>query len=216
MSDSELLAPPDESSGGTGCIEPSKTSPPRVFVGIKITPELAERLAEIAKPLGVEGVRLVPKGDIHLTLVPPWNESDIVEACEKLRQATCGFGCFPLLFENLRYGPTLRHPHLLWAECTASDELSRLRMALLAKFGQTDPRPFTPHVTLARIPKGGRIVARKFPLGQTLSFTQLITSVELFQSPEKGGSGYQVLASLPLGSDPCRAGEVSATLAQED
>ena len=36
-------------------------------------------------------------------------------------------------------------------------------------------------------------------MDQTLAFSQSVTSVELFQSPSQGSSGYQILASLPLG-----------------
>ncbi|HUI22329.1 MAG TPA: RNA 2',3'-cyclic phosphodiesterase [Methylocella sp.] len=176
--------------------------PLRVFIGLKIAPDLAQQLADLARPLKNDEVRLVPTSDIHLTLVPPWNEANITDAVEKLGIAVCGIGCFRLGFEHLRYGPTPRHPHLLWAECVPNDELMELHMALFAAYGQMDPRPFQPHVTLARIPKNGRAIARKFAMDQSLSFSQYVTSIELFQSPHKAGSGYQILASLPLGAEP--------------
>jgi len=209
-------AAPHANAADAACLEPCKIKPHRVFVGIKIVPELAQILAGMAKQLGNEGVRLVPDHDIHLTLVPPWNENDVVGASEKLRHAIFGFGCLSLTFENLRYGPTARHPHLLWVECTVSSELSGLRTALLTSFGQVDPRPFRPHITLARIPRGGRIIARKHPLGQSPSLTQHVTSVELFQSPPKGGSGDQVLASLALGSEQRCGDPANGTMAKDD
>jgi hypothetical protein len=36
-------------------------------------------------------------------------------------------------------------------------------------------------------------------MDKTGSFTQLISSVELFRSPPPGERGYQILASVPLG-----------------
>jgi RNA 2',3'-cyclic 3'-phosphodiesterase len=180
----------------------NNAGPPRIFIGLKVAPELAQQLAELARALKSDEVRLVPSSDIHLTLVPPWTETHITDAVEKLRIAVCGIGRFLLGFEHLRYGPTLRHPHLLWAECVPSGELVELHTALLAAYGQMDPRPFRPHVTLARIPKNGRAIARKIPMDQGLSFSQYVTSVELFQSPAKASSGYQVLTSLPLGAEP--------------
>ena len=71
-------------------------------------------------------------------------------------------------------------------------------MALLQAFGQADERPFRPHVTLARLRDKGRAIARKHPIDQDLALTQRVESVELMQSPPPGGSGYKVLASLPL------------------
>jgi 2'-5' RNA ligase len=172
--------------------------PTRVFVGLKLAPEITRELAELARSLEPYGVRLVPSADIHLTLVPPWNEPDIVNAVERLRATVNGFTAFPLTFARLAYGPTLRRPRLLWAECVASNVLVELRMALLTIFGQIDPRPFRPHVTLARFPTRGQVIARKAPIDQSLSLDQYVTSVELFQSPAKPQSGYQVVASVPL------------------
>lgn len=188
-----------EASPGPAASPERKPRPPRVFVGLGMSPGVAQKLAELVEPLKDGSIRLVPPADIHLTLVPPWNESDISDAAGKLRKLVSGFGQFLLAFEHLRYGPTRREPRLLWAECAASNELVALRTALLAAYRQCDDeRPFRPHVTLARIAKDARAMARKNPLDQTLSLTQLVTSVQLYQSPPRGPGGYQILASLPL------------------
>jgi 2'-5' RNA ligase len=181
---------------------PTNAQAARVFVGLKVVAEVAGELADLARPLERYAVRLVQRSDIHLTLVPPWNETHIAHAVETLRAAISGFGSFLLTFAHVGYGPTLHHPRLLWVDCAASEELKELRTALLTAYGQIDSRPFQPHVTLARIPRSGRVIARQNPMDQTLSLTQCVTSVELFQSPPKGQSGYQVLASLPLGARP--------------
>jgi 2'-5' RNA ligase len=190
--------------------------PPRVFVGLKIASGIAQQLAAIAAALKNESVRLVPGCDIHLTLVPPWNESGIATAAQKLQNAICGFDCFVLTFNHLRYGPSRHDPRMLWAECALSNGLASLQRALLAAFGQSCHRPFRPHVTLARIPKGGRAIARKHPMDQPLSFSQPVTSVELFQSPAKAPGHYQILASLPLGTKAGNAGQESRSLPRED
>jgi hypothetical protein len=56
-------------------------------------------------------------------------------------------------------------------------------------------------VTLARIRGNGSAIARRQPIDQELSFTQQVGSIELFQSPPPGGSGYKILASLRLGDE---------------
>ncbi len=184
--------------------------PARVFVGIKVAEKLAQELAELAQPLGPYRVRLVPSVDIHLTLVPPWNELNTTSAVEILRTAIGGFKSFLLTLAHLGYGPTRREPRLVWVECVASPELNDLRQVLLTAFGQSDPRPFLPHITLARMPRNGRSIARHNPFDRSLSLAQLVTSVELFQSPPQGQRGYRVLASLPLGLKP---DEISGTTA---
>ncbi len=188
------------SAKGPKDADPALAAPPvRVFVGLEIAPEIASQLAQLAATLEQSSVRPVVPTDIHLTLVPPWNETSIPDAIEKLGRIAGTFGAFQLIFQHAGYGPQPRRPRLLWVDCAATDEIAALRAALLQAYGQTDERPFQPHVTLARIRGDGVAIARKHPIDRPLSLSQRVESIELFQSPPAGGSGYQVLASLRLG-----------------
>jgi 2'-5' RNA ligase len=164
--------------------------------------DVAEELAQIAKPLERFAVRLIAKEDIHLTLVPPWNEASVADAVEKLRLAIEGHYSFTLEFRHISYGPHPKRPRLLWVECAATKELADLQAALLLAFGQRNERPFRPHVTLARIRSDGWRIARKCPFDRDIALTQRIEAVELMQSPPPGVRGYQVVASLPLSKTP--------------
>lgn len=171
----------------------------RVFVGLKIVPEIAIQLVQLTAALQRPAVRPVAPADIHVTLVPPWSEASRPDAIERLGRVACRFDAFTLIIQHVGYGPQPRQPRLLWADCAASGEITALRAALMQACGQTDERAFQPHVTLARIRGDGRAIARNHPIDQQLSLTQRIESVELFQSPPPGENGYRVLASLPLG-----------------
>lgn len=186
----------DSLAAGSGGSQPA-----RVFVALKIAPEIAGELARMARELERFPVRLIAPADIHLTLVPPWNEVAIPDAVEKLRRVVCGFGDFTLEFRRVGYGPEPRRPRLLWAECAAKQDIAELRASLLLAFGQTDDRPFRPHITLARLRGNGAAIARKHPIDRGLVLTQRVGSVELMQSPAAGASGYRILASLPLGGN---------------
>jgi 2'-5' RNA ligase len=170
----------------------------RMFVGIKVAPDIAEELARLVKPLGGLPVRLIPPADIHLTLVPPWTEAAVPGAAERLRKAACGLRAFTLTFAHLAYGPTRSRPRLLWAECIATAEVMKTHALLLAAFGQKDECPFRPLVTLARLQGNGRAIADEHPFNHTLSFTQRVEAVELFKSPAKGEKGYEAVVSVPL------------------
>ena len=174
-------------------------SPARVFIGLKVAREIALELVRFAADLEQPSVRPVALGDIHLTLVPPWEEASINEAVEKLRLVASRFGPFALTFQHVGYGPQPRRPRLLWSDCAASDDIAALHAALLQAYGQADERPFRPHVTLARIRGNGFSVARRHPIDRELSLTQQVETVELFRSPPPGVRGYQVLASVRLG-----------------
>ena len=188
-----------ERLGAATTAKADRPLPSRIFVAIKIAAEIADALAPMTRGLERFRVKLVAPVDIHLTLVPPLNEVLIAEAVEKLHQVVDRFDVFTLTFQHIGYGPDPKHPRLLWAECAAGHEIAELRAALLLAFGQTDQRPFRPHVTLARLRGNGAIIARKHPIDRNLSLVQRVESVELMQSPPPGGSGYRVLASLQLG-----------------
>jgi len=170
----------------------------RIFVALKIAPSIARDLAEMARELERLPVHLNAPNDIHLTLVPPWNETSIPTAIAKLRGVTEKVSPFNLAFVHLNYGPQARHPRLLWVECTASRELMELHAALVLAFGQNDDRPFHPHVTLARLRGNGTAIARKRPIDRPLAFVQWAETVELMQSPRPSEAGYRMLASLQL------------------
>jgi len=176
----------------------SSSGPMRIFVGLRIAPEISHVLARDARVLAQPSVRLVAPADIHLTLVPPWNETSNQELAVRLRTVAEGFCPLSLTFTRLGYGPRAERPRLLWAECAEADEISALRKALLETCGQSDERPFRPHVTLARIRGNGTAVARRHPIERILTLSQEVTSIELFKSPPAGERGYRVLASLPL------------------
>jgi len=176
------------------------TAQTRVFVGLKIAPEIAVELARFAAAVENPSVRRVAPPDIHLTLVPPWNETSIADAIDRLGRVAGSFNAFWLTFEHVGYGPQPKRPRLLWADCAAGGEIAALRAALLQAFGQVDERPFQPHVTLARIRAKGPAIARRHPIDRQLSLTQRVESIELFQSPPPGGSGYQILATARLGA----------------
>lgn len=171
---------------------------PRVFVGLKIAPKIAQELAHRARCLEHSPSRFVSCEDIHLTLLPPWNEISIPEVIEKLRTTSSRLEAFPLTFTRLNYWSNHHRPRLLCAECTPTDELKALQSALLSVFGQKDDRPFQPHVTLARMQRGAKAASVKSEMDQDLALVQSVDSVELFQSPKPPAKGYAILASLPL------------------
>lgn len=174
----------------------------RIFVGLKIGPDIAGQLAMLAAELKETRARLVATDDIHLTLVPPWQEASIDQAIGRLRQVASLFAPFSLKLQHLGYGPQPRRPSLLWVDCVAVDEIAALRNALMQAFAQEDNRPFRPHVTLARIRTGERSFARMHPIDKDLDFVQTVRTIELFQSPPPGTNGYQILASVQLAKPP--------------
>jgi len=192
----------ENADAGGGFPASAETRPARVFVALKIAPEIALALAAFGRGLEKFSVRAVAVPDIHLTLVPPWAEMSMPEAVEKLRSVADKHMPFELAIRHVGYGPEPRRPRFLWADCVASEPLASLRASLLQVYGQTDERPFRPHVTLARLHDKGRKIARALPVDEDLDLVQYIETVELMQSPRPGERGYKVVASLPLRGKP--------------
>ena len=69
---------------------PNSGGPVRVLVGIGLLSEIADRLVRIASVLERPDVRLVAADDMHLTLLPPWQETSIPTAVETLRRIAAG------------------------------------------------------------------------------------------------------------------------------
>jgi RNA 2',3'-cyclic 3'-phosphodiesterase len=181
--------------------------PARIFVGSKIEPQIADQFATFAASLKGDRARLVASRDMHVTLVPPWQETSIEHAIGRLRQVVRAFAPFTIEFRHVGYGPQPGRPNLVWVECAVSDEILALRAALMQNFGQEESRAFRPHVTLARIRAMERNVARKHPIDCDLELAQAVRTIELFQSPPPGKTGYQVLASVELGKPHISAAE---------
>lgn len=92
-------------SHATGVGSPHNVPAVRVFVGLRIVPEIASQLAQFAAGLERPFARPVVPADIHVTLVPPWNEASIPNAIDKLGRVAARFSAFPLRFCHVGYGP---------------------------------------------------------------------------------------------------------------
>jgi len=175
--------------------------PKRVFVGLKLAEELEGAVLYLQSALNGIPARWIPPNDIHLTLVPPFETQDVYFARYKLRKALTGMHQFPLRFVRLNWGPNKERPHLIWVECAASQELIALKKKLLKMFEVNNVKekvPFIPHMTLARLQKKDSERAARRRIIRRTRFSMDVVSVELFESPHRGGTGYTVFSSVPL------------------
>lgn len=172
----------------------------RVFVGIKVTDEIAEAFAGIQGAFAGLPARLIRPQDMHLTLVPPWQMQDQGQVEKFLEEVLRDLQEFSVKFKRLSYGPTTERPRLAWVEGAPAVELGALKKVLGAALGMQDEHPsFIPHVTIARFSERDRRLFLRHPIGRELALPPMpVVSVELFASPREGGAGYKVLRSFPL------------------
>lgn len=170
----------------------------RVFIGIRMEGEAADVLAQLQEGLPAIPLRLVPKIDLHLTLVPPWMERDIEAAAKRMRDALERPFVFPLKFRHLSYGPDPSDPFLVWVSCEATKPLLELKRRLLKAFELKEEVPFTPHITIARLRGSFSNSFKEHHVGKNVSLLMSVGAVELLGSPHKGGAGYETLKKVRL------------------
>lgn len=86
----------------------------RVFIGIKVTDEIARQFTEFQGDLVGLPARIINPADMHLTLVPPWRTPDWTVVESQLKKILADIPRFTIEFELVEYGPTLHRPRLLW------------------------------------------------------------------------------------------------------
>lgn len=189
----------------------------RTFIGIHLPPDLLDALEGLAERLqqrpGGEAARWVPKGNIHLTLkflgdVPADRLPHIYQA---VSQAAARSAPFHLEVANVGCFPDARRPRIVWAG-VEGDLPALLRLyealekALEALKYPREKRPFTPHLTIARVKQQAapREVAA---LGQSIATfgpvalgAMEVTSLHVIKSVlQPTGAVYTDLAAARLG-----------------
>jgi 2'-5' RNA ligase len=160
----------------------------RVFIGVKVSPLLqAEVIAWQDEHRSLD-VNWIPPEDLHMTLVPPWEEDDIDDVLDRMERAAKTLRPFELTFQRVSSGPTAFSPWLLWATAEKTRACAELYERFRAAFAVEDHRPFTPHVTVARFERG----AVSTELSEAINWKETATNVTLFTSPG-GGTGYVML-----------------------
>jgi 2'-5' RNA ligase len=184
----------------------------RAFIAVPIPQELRQRLAEagVAALGDRNGVRVVRPEAMHVTLVflGEVEETDLAAVRAAMEEAVTGVGAFTASLGAAGQFPPKRRPKVFYVGLAdGAAECRRLYTGLhrrLARRFELDSRPFTPHITLARVkdPRsmpqaaalGIRVEAR-FPVTRCVLYESTLTpqgaqyrAVETVQLPETGGS----------------------------
>jgi 2'-5' RNA ligase len=126
---------------------------PRLFVAIDLPEETKASLSQFSG--AVPGARWVDPSEIHLTLrfigdVDPQTVSKIEKALSVVQ-----FASFPLRVAGVGHFPPRGLPRVLWVGVEPRPELMALQQRIESALQQAgvspEERPFSPHITLARL-----------------------------------------------------------------
>ncbi|MCB0874584.1 MAG: RNA 2',3'-cyclic phosphodiesterase [Solirubrobacterales bacterium] len=185
----------------------------RSFIGIPLPPADTEVVAEWQRRALGEGMRAVAPANLHITLafLGDRDPGELARAGEALRAALRDAGAMRIALAGEPIGLPRRRPRVI-AFAAEGPMLMPLRAALVAELAGAgidlgDPRPFHPHLSVARVRGGHRrssIAAElaRFPSGEG-GHTFDAVRVALYRSELRSqGARYSVLADveLPRGS----------------
>ena len=174
----------------------------RVFVAIKISEELQKRILEWEEKYKALPVRWLPSENLHITLIPPWEEKNVEEVKSKLSKLSklSKTGEFDILFNKVSFGPKPEHPRLIWAEGKSPENFKKLRKNTEQILGVYNNHPDEYiHVTLARFDPRDFKKLKTRELNEQVDWKDKVKSVILYQSqtlPE--GAKYTILEEIKI------------------
>ena len=129
----------------------------RLFTAIELPAEMLFRLERLVSALRSEAIiKWSPLDNLHITtkFIGEWPEARLEELDAALSSAPSR-PVFEVEIRNLGWFPNERSPRILWAGVHGSDALEQLARdteECLRPLGiPKEDRPFSPHLTLARI-----------------------------------------------------------------
>ncbi|NTU58958.1 MAG: RNA 2',3'-cyclic phosphodiesterase [Chlorobiaceae bacterium] len=123
-----------------------------VFIGMPAGGSLVDGAESFRRSHAGLKVRWVKPGNLHLTLVAPWECRDVGPVCRAINEAAVGLAPVEVLFDTVSFGSDPRRPRLIWATGPAPDLLKELSWLLQAVPGVQEEhrRAFLLHLTIAR------------------------------------------------------------------
>jgi 2'-5' RNA ligase len=179
----------------------------RLFTGIALPPRVLDNLARVLKELRpLASLNWSPVENLHITskFIGQWPEERLAELESALENVNFG-RVFEVAIAGFGYFPNPHHPRAFFAGVQAGPGLAELAHAIdgtLRPLGVAkEDRPYTPHLTLARI-KHEDIRALREHIAKMTNFdfgTFQASEFHLYLSKTgPKGSIYTPLATYPL------------------
>lgn len=180
----------------------------RLFIGIDLPQSTRESLdLLVARFRTLAKLKWSPTGNLHITtkFIGEWPEARLNELIAKLQTVTAT-GRVEIAVRGLGWFPNPQRPRVFWAGVSASPALADLARATeraCADLGITvENRPFSPHLTLARIKDPVPLDALRKAIAdlESADFGRFVAPSHKLYLSKLGPSGsiYTPLAEFPL------------------
>lgn len=155
----------------------------RVFIGIKAPDKIQNQIIEWQEKRKDLPVRFIQTKNLHLTLAPPWHESNIKKLLKNLNKFAFP-KTFEVAFDQVSKGPSLR-PRLIWITGPEQSEFTKLKKEFARFLKKPKEKHSAPHITIARfkikeaalVPEINELIELKFDVSEiTLFESKLLPS----------------------------------------
>ena len=132
----------------------------RLFIGIDIPNKLREKIAEMQKEL--KNVKIVEKGNLHITLKFLGNVDDVERVINKLKEID--FQRFSINLRRVGTFPNENYIKVVWIGCNSPElvQLVRIVDQRMSEIGFPKEGRYVPHLTIARVKRKPTEDLRKF------------------------------------------------------
>lgn len=189
----------------------------RIFISINLPENTKKKLLDYGKKWQNLPAIWTKEHNLHITLafLGYVREENIPDILNKTKEAAEGKDGFEINLTKICYGPPNKlPPRMVWAEGEKSKELAELQASLekylfssqnMEKYlPQKEVKPFSPHITLARIKQMAfkSMEKEEIPeINEDIKLTFSVSSIEIMESElKKGGPSYTVLESIHFSS----------------
>ncbi len=183
----------------------------RVFIAINLPEDIKRKFVEIQQKWADLPVRWTKKASLHITLVflGYADDQELYQVCKITKKAAKSHQPFFINFKKVLLGPPGRSPRMIWIEGEKNKELAALRNNLENSLSsersvdfKPEGRPFSPHITLARIRMEEWRSLQKAPkVEEEIDLNFAVNSIEVMESQLlRDGAEYTILESVELGS----------------
>ncbi len=178
----------------------------RIFIAINFPDDIKRKLTEIREKWEGLPVRWTKKNSLHLTLsfLGYVDTENLYRICEITKEIAKSHEPFFLNFKRVLLAPPGKSPRMIWVDGEKSMEATKLKQDLEKAFNFEDSfsfvpedRPFSPHITLARIKMQDWRDLKEIPkIEEDFSFNFSVSSIEVMESQLlNDGAEYVVLES---------------------
>jgi 2'-5' RNA ligase len=183
----------------------------RLFLGLRVSVATANSLAQCVEQLSRRArdanldIKWVAPASYHVTLkFLGWTRRDLIAAIDdRIGAAIAGIAPFKFKTQKIGAFPSLDKATIVWAGVedpgSIAELAKRIEVAAVELGFPAEPRPFHPHVTLARARETRLLREVVLPMSEQMFSGTSVDSVILFESETKSSSSvYKEISRIGL------------------